>query len=784
KNAHLLDEEKVNWWNVGKVIRRVTHSKERKKNDELFRTEETRLIHYYETSGKIINGFLEKANPLFELLNDEGKKKLLLELLTLSQVDTTIMAYLESLGNKELHQELSVSTKALNELDQQLLSYSYQHSETTEKMETLLDDLLEFIILEQIQEIEKTPEFAEFYQSLNRFEEITKEIHRLLNANEGVTQNIVNTYWNESIQKYIDTPEYKELRRQAEKKRQLWPIRKMLQEFQDLIFAIYPCWLMSPETVSDVLPLRKDSFDLLIFDEASQMFVENSIPTIYRAAKVVVAGDDKQLRPTSAFVTRIDDEEMEAFDMDTAAAREEESLLDLAKVNYQQVYLNYHYRSKFEELIQFSNHAFYGGRLNVAPNRTKLHYDKTTPIERIKISGKWVNRKNNEEANRVVELVDHLLRNRSESETIGIITFNINQKDLIEDLLDARCQIDSVFRKLYEEELVRKKKDEDISIFVKNIENVQGDERDIIIFSVGYAPNEEGKISVNFGSLSQDGGENRLNVAISRAKKKCYVITSIEPEELIVAKTKNNGARLFKQYLQYAKEVSNSDAQRKNFVLNQLNTQNAQVLEKENDEFAMEIGNRLKKAGYQVEMNIGSGSYRLDLAIWDEKKNAYVLGIECDTSLYTNGQSTKERDIYRQQFYEARGWTVMRVWSYDWWKNPDRIIEKIIHRLEEKYPEQGIVATKPVEEVYYQLVESKTDKGQADAICWYGDLVLLKDLISKEVFKVEIDGTEETKEQLNNFKQLLPGKKVGSRIAYRNYEYVVDAIMKKGTNTL
>jgi very-short-patch-repair endonuclease len=772
KNAHLVETQEVKWWNVPKLISHALKSGERKANQAKFEMEEKNTIAQFLACGHKMNNLVDSLSPLIEVLSDEGKARLLSEAKEGNKLFLSLESFKASMQNLDYFYELSLSIKAINSLEISLLDYSFKHSSDKAQMGQMLENLFEFIILEHISDCEKTEGFNTFYLYFNRFRQTTESINKLSLENEKLTGDIIKSVWNDKMQLFLSNADFKELKRQAEKKRQLWPIRNMLFEFTQLLFTIYPCWMMSPETVSDILPLQADLFDLIIFDEASQMFVESAIPTIYRGKKVVISGDDKQLRPTSTFMARVDEEEEEAFDIETAAALEEESLLDLAKVNYDQVHLNYHYRSSYEELIQFSNYAFYNGRLNVAPNRIKYHYDGTSAIERIKIEGRWINRKNSEEANRVVELVDYLLKNRNDNETIGIITFNITQKDLIEDLLDARCQIDETFKSLYEAERVRKKKDEDISIFVKNIENVQGDERDIIIFSVGYAKNEQDKVSINFGSLSQDGGENRLNVAISRAKKKTYVITSIEPEELYVAKTKNNGAKLFRQYLQYAKEVSEKAKERQSFLLNQL-TEAKVTNETALDEFVEELSTELRKAGYIIENNVGSGKYKLDIAIWDEKHNAYILGIECDSMIYPNGQTLLERDIYRQRFYKARGWDVLRIWCYDWWKNSQDVLAHISEHVNSQYDTDIEIKREPLQSTEYHLVE----QGENES-CWYGDRIQLKDLKSNEVFTIQIDATQDTKNQLNEFKQMLIDRRMNDSIVYRDYEYRIVSIMK------
>ncbi len=769
-NQALVAEEKISWWNLPKWVKHAAKTKERNGNRQRFEQEQQKYIQYFSEHSKVLNAMGQEVSKLMEGFVKDGKRKVSEAMMNPSTFFDQVKNIEASIKNYAYYQELTVSIFGLEDIDVRLLEYAFTHGQDVKYMEIMLDNLLEFIVLEHIQVIEKTEEFNAFYLYYHQFNQITDGIQDLMEQNERQTAKIIHSYWNDQMQIFLGDANYKEMRRQAEKKRRLWPIRNLIFEFTNLLFTLYPCWLMSPETVSEILPLQNNLFDVIIFDEASQMFVENAIPTIYRGAKIVIAGDDQQLRPTSAFMARVDDEEEEIIDIKTAAALEEESLLDLAKVTYTPVHLNYHYRSEFEELIQFSNHAFYSGRLNVSPNRVKCNFDKTAPIERIKVDGRWEQRRNNVEANRIVELVDQLLRTRNNNESIGIITFNISQKDLIEDLLETRCQIDETFKTLYMEERQRRRKEEDVSIFVKNIENVQGDERDIIIFSVGYAPNEAGKISMNFGSLSQDGGENRLNVAISRAKKKCYVITSIEPEALTVSKTKNRGAKLFKQYLQYAKEVSEQNKERQDLLLHRMSEFEAKPKD-ETEGFVEELSVVLRQEGFCVDNYIGRGRYQIDAAIWDENRQAYILGLETDSAVYQSGQSLLERDIYRQRFYQTRDWDVLRVWSYDWWKNREQVIQQIKHHLDQKAQLPTQVSQKAEQTTLYHLAQQSEE-----AVCWYQDKVRLIDKASEEVFEVHIDG--ETEEELNGFKCQLLNKKIGDTFAYRDYEYIIESIIK------
>ena len=222
---------------------------------------------------------------------------------------------------------------------------------------------------------------------------------------------------------------------------------------------------------------------------------------------------------------------------------------------------------------------------------------------------------------------------------------------------------------------------EDQSIFVKNLENVQGDERDIIIFSIGYARNDYDKVVAQFGSLSMEGGENRLNVAITRAKKKVYVITSIEPEELTaVDDAKNNGPKLLKKYLQYARAVSERRELEVKHILSSFD-----IKPKEDDEvgaYEEQIKAELEKLGYTVDTNLGNTDYKLSLGIYDHELGRYVLGIECDYQSYKSGESVLERDVYRIKFLESRGWKIVRVWSRDWWQSRQKTLDDLVQKIE------------------------------------------------------------------------------------------------------
>ena len=476
----------------------------------------------------------------------------------------------------------------------------------------------------------------------------------------------------------------------------MWNIRKTMEYFSDYLLNLFPCWMMSPENVSSVMPLKPNLFDVIIFDEASQIFIENSIPTIYRGKSVAIAGDRKQLKPTATFMKRyMGNENFDDLSLTEQAALEVESLLDLATSRYTNANLTYHYRSKYEELINFSNYAFYDEKLDIAPNICKNVYK---PIERIKVNGIWSDRKNHEEAVEVVKILKKILKERDKNQTIGIITFNTEQEHYIADIIDIECQKDPAFRETYLKEFNRKDNGEDTGLFIKNIENVQGEERDIIIFSIGYAKNERGKVVALFGPLSQEGGENRLNVAITRAKEKIYLITSIEPEELNVAFSKNIGPKVLKKYLQYARAVSFDNKYEQKIILESLRKKTV-IENTENAGLEMEIKEALEKKKYIVDTNIGSSKYKINLAIYNKKLDRYVLGIELDSNAYHSSDSLLERDVYRTKFLSSRGWNMMRLWSRDWWTDKHKTIELIESKIEkaiEKILSEGVKKRKRV----------------------------------------------------------------------------------------
>lgn len=453
----------------------------------------------------------------------------------------------------------------------------------------------------------------------------------LLRAREQICDNLEFNRLNNLVT-------FRDLHHQVTKKKRIWPLRKVVGEFEDELFRLIPCWLVSPETVSTIFPM-KEMFDLVIFDEASQCFAERGIPAMYRARQVAVAGDDQQLRPSDLYQVRWQEEEIDHPD------QELDSLLELCSRYLLTVSLRSHYRSQALPLIDFSNKHFYQGSLQMIPNRTIVNR-KEPSIEYIRLSGTWADNTNLAEGRKVVELVSDLSLNDA-GKSIGIVTFNAPQQSLILDLL--------------EEGNIRLPE----SFFIKNIENVQGDEKDIIIFSIAYAPDKRGKLNVQFGSLNQQGGENRLNVAVTRARERVIVVTSLWPEELQVEGTVNRGPKLLKEYLSYARTVSEGSFVP--FVPPEFQHGPNWYLKKR-----IAAVTRSKFADSRVSENLFPLA---DLTVINREQFAGI--ILTDDNNYYNSLSAKERHAFLPELLEQKNWKYQGQFSRNYWYDEDKFVNEI-----------------------------------------------------------------------------------------------------------
>ncbi|WP_017732015.1 AAA domain-containing protein [Nafulsella turpanensis] len=495
-------------------------------------------------------------------------------------------------------------------------------------------------------------------QSLQQLEE---ELRQCIEEKASVSQEMLlmkvreQTYQELEYNRLNNVVTYRDLRHQAGKKRKIWPLRRLIQNFGEELLRLVPCWMASPEAVSAIFPME-ELFDLVIFDEASQCYVEKGLPAMYRGRQVLITGDSKQLQPSDIYQVRWEEE-----DAEESVDLEIDSLLDLADRHLMQIKLKGHYRSMAPELIDFSNRHFYENTLQMVPQREIVNKKKAA-IRFQKVEGVWEDQMNKPEAEEVVQLVMQLIKKEKdkyfqsgqegkawyEPKSIGVLTFNLRQQNLIQDLLEEKALQENL---LLPEDL-----------FVKNIENVQGDERDIIVFSVGYAPDKEGRMSMHFGSLNMAQGENRLNVAVTRARHRIYVVSSIWPGELKTENSKNAGPHLFKKYLEYALEVSEG-----------------KYLPVPNQPAAKGFGLYLKD--YLKEMP-EDPAYLLEerqpfadlTALKDGKYGGVVF---TDDAQYFAQPSLKEIHVYRKQELEEKHWRHLFVYSREYWQDPVGLREKL-----------------------------------------------------------------------------------------------------------
>jgi len=474
------------------------------------------------------------------------------------------------------------------------------------------------------------------------------------------------------------------------KKRRVRPVRKLMEEYQFQLMTVAPIWLTSPEAASEVFPLRRGLFDLVIFDESSQLAVERALPSLYRGTRALIAGDEKQLRPFDLFRTRDDEEELDEV-------TEAESLLVLSMRIMTPRYLSWHYRSKYQELIDFSNHAFYDGNLEIAANVQRRF--ETAPIDFVRVEGTWDERTNAVEAEKVVDIVHWVLSEgelKGKMPSVGVITFNEQQRDLVEDTVERRRAKDKEFDRLYGASSSPQRNMDDRP-FVKNIENVQGDERDAIIFTVAYAKDRAGKLRVQFGPLNQEGGENRLNVAITRARERVVMVVSFDPAELPVEDVKNLGPKRLKDYLLYAQAVSAMRRDEVTAMLKRLDSgalPSAPTEASASPSLEAKVRESLRAQGFKVEERVGFSGYKIDLAVVDPNdESRFVLGIEGDGYSFQSARSARERDVIRQRYLEDRGWAVDRVWSRNWWRDQagetQRLTGRVLSLSEERKRKGG-----------------------------------------------------------------------------------------------
>ena len=515
---------------------------------------------------------------------------------------------------------LDLVRREIDDKKRELLKYLSEHDEK---------EIIAYFAYSWISEIEKEPEVAKAIASLKTYMEDLRRLRELMNAQGEASRRLLV-----SETKVFD-PELKESIERA--KRRGVRLAAFVKR-RNTLAKQFKVWLMSPEAVSELFPLVEGLFDTLIIDEASQMTPEHAVPAIYRARRLLVVGDDKQLPPGPV----PGEEELP------------ESILDLVKGRFPSSMLKNHYRSAYEELIAFSNYAFYNGEMVIAPNP-----EPSKPLVYVRVNGIWRNNTNLEEAKKVVEIVKEILRKDPEK-SIAIIAFNLQQKNLITKLLEEEAERDREFKELYEKNLKLEKGGVFEGLLIQNIENVQGDERDVVIFSLVHAPDEEGKVRLHFGNLNAPGGERRLNVAITRARERVYLVTSLEPENL--GEPKAYGVKLLQEYMRYVRAVWNGNEEEAKEVLSRIGRGKVIRVAKKVDE---EIAKRLKGS----KLNVGTSRYAVPVAFGK-------FALESDMAAFKSTVNSLD-ELIKVESLEKRGWEYKRIWSREWWKRGEEVLDGI-----------------------------------------------------------------------------------------------------------
>ncbi|MEM2100516.1 MAG: DUF4011 domain-containing protein, partial [Thermoproteota archaeon] len=443
------------------------------------------------------------------------------------------------------------------------------------------------------------------------------------------------------------------------KKRRHKPIRKLIEEAGEALQQIKPCFMMSPMSIAQFLPPGSIEFDLVIFDEASQVRPEDALGAIARGKQLVVIGDSNQLPPTSFFnkITGLEDEDEECEE----DIRDYESILE--KCRFPRTCLRIHYRSRHHSLIQFSNNEFYRNELVLfpSPDNSYEYYGVRFHYVENGIYDRGRSRRNEVEARKVAEYVMKHARDFPDK-SLGIGTFSIAQREAIEDALELLRREDTSCEAFF-----------DLSkhepFFVKNLENIQGDERDVIVLSVGYGKDANGHLTMTFGPLNKEGGWRRLNVLVTRARIRVEVFSSITYRDIDLSKTSARGVKVLKSYLEFA-ETGNLYYPR-------------ETQREIGSEFQAAVMEELVKHGLEIEPEVGVAGFFIDIGVKDpDHPGLYVLGIECDGATYHSARSARDRDRLRQQILEGLGWTIHRIWSVDWFNNREREIRKALEAYE------------------------------------------------------------------------------------------------------
>jgi very-short-patch-repair endonuclease len=503
-----------------------------------------------------------------------------------------------------------------------------------------------------------------------------------------------------------NSPGHQLLRKESFKKSGHLPFRELITKIPNEIKAIKPCFAMSPLAVSKLLPSIEGMFDIVIFDEASQIKPENAITAIYRGKQLVVAGDRHQLPPTSVGVgtttANIPSTEEEELVNPNLQTQDMESILDAVASIYPASDshikpLKLHYRSNDERLISWSNFHIYREAGEELASFPSVSTEPSSVLRHTYIPGvktQSMSQANEPEIQEVIKLVKKHIRENPE-QSLGIIAFGSRHAIRLQDAFNILEKQDTAFYSWKSEWNAKREK-----FFVKNIERVQGDERDAIIITPGYAPNLEGNVLLQFGSLNNAGGERRLNVAASRAKNSLHLVTSLKSTDIDTNRSKSRSIALFKSFVNFMENAGRLEELPEGFAVPQ-------------SPFEEEVYAALTNAGLQVDCQVGDSRYKIDFGIRHPKTNKYLLAIEADGWTYHSSPYARERDWLRQEVLERKGWTFVRIWSTDWWQNPTLQVNRVIAAYELAMKSDGLKPT--LKEVPSPAVVNTSDEYDGNA---------------------------------------------------------------------
>lgn len=500
-------------------------------------------------------------------------------------------------------------------------------------------------------------------QSLDRHKEV-KRFRDLENARIEETKSLILNRHRDKIPRG-SMGEMGIIRGEIARKRGHKPIRRLIESAGGMIQRIKPVLLMSPLSVAQFLPPGKIDFDLLVIDEASQVRPEDSFGVIARAKQIVVIGDQKQLPPTSFFDRLVDEGEDEEEDTIRASATEMESILSLCEARgMRQQMLEWHYRSRDPSLIRVSNAEFYENNLVLLPS--PLEHDENYGLKFRRVDGfysRGSTRTNKVEAQAVVKAMAQHAKEWPDY-SLGVVTFSKAQADMMRQILEFERRQNDVL-----DRFLREGQKEDV--FVKNIENVQGDERDVIFISVGYGPQEaNGRLaSMNFGPINKEGGERRLNVLFSRARIRCEIFCSFDPEDMNINRIHSDGPRVLKKFLDFAKTGKIEEHHPTGLAAD--------------SPFEEDVARFIRSLGYKADFQVGSAGFRIDIGVrHPDRPGQYIVAVECDGAAYHSALWARERDRLRQEILEKLGWRFHRIWSTDWFHRCEQEKKRLREMLE------------------------------------------------------------------------------------------------------